>query len=136
MSEECLFDGFDCARTLGNCNPHYDTYCKLVYNNGICDAVCDTAACNWDGSDCGHQEQLSTGTLILYVGVAPDVFRNMTKEFLRILGSLLRAVLITKLDQNQEEMIYSWYKPITSGRFRRAVGSNQPSVSHDRELLG
>lgn len=118
--EECLYDGFDCVRSLGACNPHYETYCSINFANGICNEGCDTAACNWDGLDCDHSEQkLASGSLVIILGVQPEVFKNMTKEFLRQLGYLLRAVLVIKVDANNQPMVYPWYKDVTASRVRR-----------------
>lgn len=116
-----MYDGFDCVRSLGACNPHYDTYCSLVYANGVCNPGCDTAACNWDGLDCNHneEEKLALGTLVIIVGVTPDEFQIMSKEFLRKLGNLLRAVLYIKADKSGESMVYPWFKDNSPNNFRR-----------------
>ena len=96
-----------------------------MYADGECNPGCDTAACNWDGLDCNHdEEKLATGSLIIVVGVPPEEFKEMSKEFLRKLGNLLRAVLYIKKDKNGEEMVYPWNKgdDINQKRFRRSFG--------------
>lgn len=121
-SEECLYDGFDCVRSLPACNPHYDTYCSIVYADGVCNKGCNTAACNWDGLDCDQDnKKLALGTLVIVVGVTPEEFYNMSNEFLRKLGHLLRAVLVVKKDSNGQNMIYPYYGEDTTSRRRRSV---------------
>jgi len=120
--EECLYDGFDCVRDLPACNPLYDTYCSLHYANGVCNQGCNTASCNWDGLDCDNEnKKLATGYLVIVVGVTPDVFLNMSGEFLRDLGSLLRAVVVIKEDEETgESMVYPYYE-VEARRRRRDV---------------
>lgn len=82
---------------------------------------CNTAACNWDGLDCsgGEPERLVRGTLVIVVGVPPQDFLNMSKEFLRKLGHLLRAVVMIKIDSNGNKMVYPWTKEGGQGVGRR-----------------
>lgn len=125
-------DGFDCELSIPPCNPHYDSYCHSVYDNGVCNEGCNTAACNWDGLDCGNHigDRYSSGSLIIVVGVLPEQFSSMSKDFLRKLGGLLRAVLKIQRDENGVEMVFPWYKSdLTQSRLRRAlpeVGRQQP----------
>lgn len=125
-TKECLFDGFDCSRDSGQCNPHYDNYCRTHYNDGKCDPGCNSAECNWDGHDCEREEdkRLALGTLVIVVGVTPETFYNMSKEFLRKLGNLLRAVLVIKTDKNGNDMVYPYIEDKENKRNRRSVPSN------------
>ncbi|KAH3791857.1 hypothetical protein DPMN_145348, partial [Dreissena polymorpha] len=130
-NEACLFDGFDCIRSIGECNPIYDRYCTEVYGNGVCEKGCNTAACNWDGLDCSKEpERLVFGTLVIVVGVPPQDFLNMSKEFLRKLGHLLRAVVMIKLDGNGNKMVYPWTKEGGQGGRRRRAGDVQGTIIH------
>ena len=72
---------------------------------------CNTAACIWDGQDCSDEkQQYSVGDLVIIVAVTPEQFVNMTKVFLRDLGSLLRAVVMVKKDANGQDMVYPYYE--------------------------
>lgn len=135
-TEECLYDGFDCARLLPPCNPIYDTFCSTHYANGQCDQGCNTAACNWDGLDCDNAEKkLALGTLVIVVGVTPDVFYNMSNEFLRKLGNLLRAVITIKKDNSGNNMVYPYYGSETTSRRRRAVPVTT-TVKPAKQIIG
>lgn len=122
-SEECLFDGRDC-REKPSCNPLYDSYCKNNFQNGNCDMGCDNAACNWDGGDCVANKHYVKGTMVIFILMHPDQFRNQSNTFLRNIGQLLEAVVHIKNDDSTgEQMIYPWY-PETDTRKKRSTATD------------
>ena len=61
----------------GNCNPMYDTYCLINYQNGHCDNGCDNADCDWDGLDCDNSPaQVLPGKLYIIVLMSVEEFRS------------------------------------------------------------
>ena len=61
----------------GNCNPMYDTYCLINYQNGHCDNGCDNADCDWDGLDCDDSPaQVLPGKLYIIVLMGVEEFRT------------------------------------------------------------
>ncbi|KAM9724402.1 uncharacterized protein notchl isoform 1-T2 [Menidia menidia] len=85
---ECLWDGFDCLKDRGQCNPGHTEYCRAYFGSGRCDQGCNTAACGWDGSDCARgTPRWARGTLLLHARLPP---RNGTGP----LGPLLWALSV------------------------------------------
>ena len=121
-SEECLYDGFDCAAIdVDECNPFYDAYCANHYANGHCDKGCDTIECGWDGLDCAEVPQnLAHGTLVFILNMSPAQFMNISVHFLRDVGRVLHSVVRIKEDTNGNLMVYPWPNSYGS-RKRRSV---------------
>ena len=107
-SEDCLFDGYDCAKHVKECNPIYDAYCINHYANGHCDKGCDTAECNWDGGDCNLHDRYAEGSLIFILIIPPAEFRNISVQFLRDIGNMLHSIVEIERDAQGNEMIYPW----------------------------
>jgi Notch-like protein len=120
-TEACLYDGFDCEEKVEECNPFYDMYCSNHFANGHCDTGCDTAACAWDGLDCDHEkENLAKGELVVIIyKMTPEGFKNISTQFVRRMGMLLRATVKIKKDEYGNEMIYPW--PNTIKRVKRYI---------------
>ena len=109
-TEECLWDGFDCASKTQDCNPVYNGYCTKHYGNGDCDNGCNNKECLWDGLDCDpNKEDLADGTIVIIVLVQPETFQIRANHFVRQLGILLQTVVRIKRDSQGREMIYPWY---------------------------
>ncbi|XP_076006443.1 neurogenic locus notch homolog protein 1 isoform X1 [Genypterus blacodes] len=95
MEPECLWDGFDCQKDRGYCNPGHIQYCRDHYANSHCEQGCDSAPCGWDGSDCFTHESTvwAKGTLVLHTHVLYQRGTFSNSSLLWALSVLLQSPL-------------------------------------------
>ncbi|VDP19826.1 unnamed protein product [Heligmosomoides polygyrus] len=119
--EQCLFDGFDCAKRDGTvCRSPAE--CAYKYGDGKCDKECEGPECGYDGGDCEKNatSYSSEANMIgVVVGVPPDVAVGN----LRQLEAQLAQVSTISTDVNGTMVFFD---VDTSGcRVRRRKGLSQ-----------
>lgn len=68
-------------------------------------------------------EILAEGSLVFFLLIPPQEFRNISVTFLRRMGRKLNTILKIQVDKEGVEMIYEWQRDTESARKKRDIVS-------------
>lgn len=106
--EQCLFDGFDCAKRDGTvCRSPAE--CAYKYGDGKCDKECEGPECGYDGGDCENATSYSSEANMIgvVVGVPPDVaVGNLRQLEAQLAQNLYTHVALAR--DTEGIMVFEW----------------------------